>query len=89
MQRSLTPGEISISQSYFGNSIDYSNVTVTQSSFFPGMNVPHAPRGHIYLPGDYYVTDYAALDPLHQSIFVHEMTLVYQWKVLGVDPIDL
>lgn len=33
-----------------------------------------------------YVADYAALGPLQQSIFVHEMILVYQLKVLGVDP---
>ncbi len=87
-ERGLTPGEIALAHSVFGDRIDYSQVKIFRKRAYPIQpnDETMAPDGNIYFAPESkaYLDDFAEGDPLSQGHFIHEMTHVYQVKH-GVD----
>jgi hypothetical protein len=87
VSRSLTAGEISLAQEIFGNSVDYTTVKIHDRPFAPfhQRNVAMTPNGQMYMNGCY-SEDYSKTDPQWRSLFIHEMTHVWQYqnKVLNL-----
>lgn len=83
----LTPGEIALARSIFGDAIDYGAVTIRRRKWFPFQpkKVAMAPCGHIHFHpgGDLYCSDFAEARPSLQGFFIHEMTHVWQAQVNG------
>lgn len=79
--RPLTKGEIALARTVFGDSIAYDTVYVSDSKFagFHPPGVAMAPNGNLFMPGCY-KDDYAAESVLTQSLFIHEMTHVWQYQ---------
>src|SRR5947209_17486392 len=81
-RRSLTPGEIELARSIFGDAIDYARVQLIKGKWWPfhPRDAAMAPCGYIYFhpEGDVWSADFAT-EPLgRQSFFIHEMTHVWQ-----------
>jgi len=80
--RSLTPGEIALARSIFGDAIDYSRVRLVLGKWWP-LQLPRsamAPMGNIYFHpnGGGWSEDFSK-EPLHaQGFFIHELTHVWQ-----------
>lgn len=76
--RSLTPGEIEMARTVFGDSVDYSKVRVHNdtSNMFQGKNVTVTPNGEMYCANNY-CDDFSKGDKGH---FIHEMTHVWQYQ---------
>jgi hypothetical protein len=76
--RKLTPGEIDLAKSVFGNSIDYSKVRIhnDKSNVFQGKNVTVTPNGELYCANNY-CDDFSKESRHH---FIHEMTHVWQYQ---------
>jgi hypothetical protein len=85
--RGLTPGEIALAQSIFGNTIDYAQVTIRRRRFLPFQprKVTMAPMGHLHFhpQAEHYCDDFAAAPLQHQGHFIHEMTHVWQTQTHG------
>lgn len=86
--RPLTPGEIALAETVFGNSIDYARVTITDGQFigFQPKGTAMAPEGNLYMYGCY-KPDYATGDAYTQGHFIHEMTHVWQYQNKVLKPI--
>lgn len=86
-ERSLTPGEIALARSMFGDAIDYTPVRIRRRKFFPlhPRKVTMAPKGHLHFHPDahHYCDDFAAAPLHHQAHFIHEMVHVWQAQRLG------
>jgi hypothetical protein len=93
--RSLTSGEIQMARPVFGPVIDYSVVEVCRgnatnpaaaAAFFKG-NPAITIGNRIYVRSstrfNRYVDDYSHAIPEFQSLFIHEMTHVFQYRMLG------
>ncbi len=85
--RPLTPGEIALARSVFGDAIDYSKVRMVRRKWWPFQprNTAMAPTGNIHFHphGSLWSEDFAA-EPLHrQGLFIHEMTHVWQSQTRG------
>lgn len=85
--RALTPGEVTLARSMFGDAIDYARVTIRRRRFLPFQprRVTMAPMGHLHFHphAAHYCDDFAAA-PLHlQAHFIHEMTHVWQTQTRG------
>jgi len=82
--RPLTPGEIDLARSVFGDAIDYANVQVVLGkwAFFQPKNVVMSPRGriHFHPHGTAYRDDFSHATLGEQGLFVHEMTHVWQYQ---------
>ena len=80
--RSLTPGEIALARTMFGDAIDYSKVRLFKGKWWPfhPRNAAMAPMGNIYFHPDGGVwSDDFSKEPLgRQGFFIHEMTHVWQ-----------
>jgi hypothetical protein len=80
--RPLTPGEIALARSVFGDAIDYAPVTIRRRkwAFFQPRETVMAPRGHIHFhpSGTRYRADFAQAPLGDQGLFIHEMTHVWQ-----------
>ena len=80
--RSLTPGEIALARTIFGNAIDYAKVRIHREkwAFFQPRHIVMAPTGHIHFhpQGDRYRDDFAAAALDLQGLFIHEMVHVWQ-----------
>ncbi|WP_298670811.1 vgr related protein [uncultured Sphingomonas sp.] len=80
--RGLTPGEVALARSIFGDAIDYGAVGIARRrwAFFQPRNVVMAPRGTIHFhPGGASYRDDFATAPLDlQALFIHEMCHVWQ-----------
>ena len=76
--RALTPGEIEMAKTVFGDSIDYSKVRIHNdtSNMFQGKNTTVTPNGELYCANNY-VDDFSK-DSRHH--FIHEMTHVWQYQ---------
>ena len=78
--RPLTPGEIALSRTVFGDAIDYAKVRIHRRkwAFFQPRHIVMAPMGHIHFhpEGDRY--DFAAAPLGLQALFIHEMVHVWQ-----------
>jgi len=86
-ERPLTPGEITLARTIFGDAIDYSIVTIRRRKWFPFQprHVTMAPRGHIHFhpKGSAYCDDFAAQPLTRQGLFIHEMVHVWQTQTRG------
>ena len=85
--RSLTPGEIALARSVFGDAIDYSKVRMVHRKWWPlqPRGTAMAPSGNIHFHprGDLWSEDFSK-EPLHrQGLFIHEMTHVWQAQTRG------
>lgn len=85
--RVLTPGEVGLARSVFGDAIDYAPVMVIRRKFFPlqPRGVTMAPMGslHFHPAAPHYCDDFAAASLAKQGHFIHEMTHVWQAQRLG------
>jgi hypothetical protein len=80
--RPLTPGEVTLVRSVFGDAIDTSLVRLVRGKWWPFQprRSAMAPMGHIHFhpDGGGWSEDYSH-EPLHsQGFFIHEMTHVWQ-----------
>ena len=85
--RPLTPDEIQLARTMFGDSIDYSKVRLFRGKWWPfhPRNAAMAPTGDIYFhpEGDVWSADFST-EPLgRQGFFIHEMTHVWQAQSAG------
>ena len=85
--RPLTPGEIDLARSIFGDAIDCTLVRVRRRRWFPfqPQNVVMAPCGHLHFHprSPLYADDFAAASIVLQGLFVHEMVHVWQTQRKG------
>ena len=86
-ERPLTPGEIALARTVFGDAIDYPRVRMINGKWWPFQprGIVMAPMGHIHFhPHDgRWSADFAA-EPLDlQGLFIHELTHVWQAQVGG------
>ena len=86
-KRPLTPGEIELARSVFGDAIDYSRVRLIKGKWWPfhPRNAAMAPMGNIYFhPQGHVWSEDFSKEPLGtQGFFVHEMTHVWQTQKSG------
>ena len=86
-RRSLTEGEIALARSVFGDSIDYSKVSLFRRKWWPFQprNSAMAPMGNIYFHpnGGAWSDDFSKEGLSRQAFFIHEMTHVWQAQVKG------
>ena len=85
--RSLTPGEIALARSVFGDAIDYAAVRLIKRRWWPlqPRSVAMAPCGNIHFHphGNLWSEDFSS-EPLHtQGLFIHELTHVWQSQTRG------
>jgi hypothetical protein len=80
--RALTPGEIAMCRTIFGDAIDYSRVRLVKGKWWPFQprNAAMAPNGTIYFhPHEGgWSEDFAREDLHRRGFFIHEMTHVWQ-----------
>ena len=85
--RALTPGEIGLARSIFGDAIDYSRVCLFKRKWWPfhPRNAAMAPMGDIYFhpEGRVWSEDFAEESIGRQAFFIHEMTHVWQAQAKG------
>jgi len=81
-RRLLTPGEIALVRSIFGEAIDYSKVRLIKGKWWPlqPRNSAMAPDGNIYFHphAGGWSEDFSAEPAFRQGFFIHEMTHVWQ-----------
>ncbi len=87
--RSLTPGEINLAKTFFGDSLNYSLIKVHDESyiFFQPDRSGMTPNGEIYMSGAAYKGDYSKETIGKQGFFLHEMTHVWQYQNNVLNPI--
>jgi hypothetical protein len=85
--RPLTPGEIALARSVFGEAIDYSRVKMIKGKWWPfhPRNAAMAPMGNIYFhpEGQVWSDDFSQEPLRRQRFFIHEMTHVWQAQAKG------
>jgi hypothetical protein len=85
--RPLTPGEIALARSVFGESIDYAKVRLVRRKWWPFQprGIVMAPTGNIHFhPADpNWREDFATALLNLQGLFIHEMTHVWQAQTRG------
>ena len=87
LNRGLTPGEIELARSVFGDAIDYSKVRLFKGKWWPlhPRSAAMAPMGNIHFHprGEAWSDDFSR-EPLgRQAFFIHEMTHVWQTQAKG------
>ena len=82
LRRPLTPGEIEIARSVFGDSIDYGRVEIVRGKWWPFQpkDIVMAPSGNIHFhpKSNAYRDDFSKVGLPLQGLFIHEMTHVWQ-----------
>ena len=85
--RPLTPGEIALGRSIFGEAIDYGRVRLVRRRWWPFQprGIVMAPTGNIHFHphGELWSDDFAAEPLAAQGLFIHEMTHVWQAQTRG------
>ncbi|PAX09394.1 vgr related protein [Sphingomonas lenta] len=80
--RPLTPGEVDLARSVFGESIDYARVALSRTkwAFFQPRGVVMAPLGciHFHPKGTLWRDDFASAALGDQGLFIHEMVHIWQ-----------
>ena len=80
--RNLTPGEIAIARTMFGDAIDYDRVKLVRRKWWPFQprNVVMAPTGNIHFHprSDHWSEDFSTASVALQGLYIHEMTHVWQ-----------
>lgn len=83
----MTPPEVALAHSIFGDAIDYAAVSIRRRRFMPFQprSVTMAPMGHIhfYPLATHYCDDFAAALLHAQGHILHEMTHVWQTQTHG------
>lgn len=83
-RRPLTPGEVALARSVFGDAIDYARAGVANRKwiFFQPRNVTMAPTGciHFHPHGGCYRDDFATAGLDLQGLFIHELVHVWQYQ---------
>lgn len=86
-ERHLTPGEVAIARTVFGDAIDYSQVQLRRRKWFPFQprKITMAPRGHLHFhpDGTAYCDDFSQESLLRQGLLIHELTHVWQTQTHG------
>lgn len=86
-RRPLTPGEIALARSMFGDHIDYDEVRLVRGKWWPFQprGIVMAPCGNIHFHpnGDHWSDDFSAERLHRQGLFIHEMTHVWQAQTRG------
>lgn len=86
-ERALTPGEVALVRTVFGDAIDPAPVRLRRSRFFPlqPRSTVMAPMGHVHFhpEGPHWHDDFALVDLGMQGLFVHEMVHVWQAQMRG------
>jgi hypothetical protein len=81
-RRSLTPGEVELARSIFGDAVDYSKVRLVRGKWWPfhPRNAAMAPMGNIWFHpvGGGWSDDFSKEPLSRQGFFIHEMTHVWQ-----------
>ena len=80
--RKLTSGEKNIAKEMFGNSINYTKVSIYDRkwAFFQGERVAMTPDGNIYFAPDVYEKDFSLASDGTKHFFIHEITHVWQYQ---------
>jgi hypothetical protein len=82
ISRSLTPGEIDLARSVFGDAVDYARVRLVHGKWWPFQprGSAMAPMGNIYFHpnGGGWSEDFAKESLSVQGFFIHEMAHVWQ-----------
>ncbi|MDQ3077818.1 MAG: vgr related protein [Pseudomonadota bacterium] len=85
--RSLTPGEIAMARSVFGEAIDYARVRLIRRKWwwFQPKGIAMAPCGHIHFhpESEAWREDFNTAPLPLQGLFIHEMTHVWQAQQHG------
>ncbi len=85
--RSLTPGEIAMARSMFGDAIDYARVRLFRRKWWPlqPRGIVMAPTGnlHFHPQSESWSDDFSAESLSRQGLFIHEMTHVWQTQKRG------
>jgi len=85
--RPLTPGEIELARSIFGQAVDYSKVRMVNRKWWllQPRNTAMAPTGNIHFNphGNLWSDDFSAEPLPRQGLFIHEMTHVWQAQTRG------
>ena len=85
--RPLTPGEIELARSVFGDAIDYSRVRMVRRKWWPFQpkGVVMAPTGNIHFhpQSPLWSKDFSRERLSLQGLFIHEMTHVWQSQTRG------
>jgi hypothetical protein len=85
--RPLTPGEIELARSVFGDAIDYHRVRIVRSKWWPFQprSVVMAPTGNIHFhpDSDLWSEDFSSERLSLQGLFIHEMVHVWQAQTRG------
>lgn len=80
--RALTPGEMALARSVYGDAIDYDAVAISRSkwAFFQPRDTVMAPCGtiHFHPRGHLCREDFGAAALTDQGLFIHEMCHVWQ-----------
>nr|WP_298927832.1 vgr related protein [uncultured Erythrobacter sp.] len=86
-ERHLTPGEVTLARTVFGDAIDYGVVKLKRRKFFPFQprRITMAPRGHLHFhpKGDAYCEDFSSANLVKQGHLMHELTHVWQTQTRG------
>ncbi len=86
--RPLTPGEVALARSVFGDAIDYDRVQIVRGKWWPFQprGIVMAPTGNIHFhPSDPRWSDDFSASPLElQGLFCHELTHVWQTQTRGL-----
>lgn len=87
IRRSLTPGEIDLARSVFGDAIDYDRVRLVRGKWwlFQPRGIVMAPTGNIHFHPDsrLWSEDFSKERLSLQGLFIHEMTHVWQAQTRG------
>jgi hypothetical protein len=85
--RFLTPGEIELARTIFGDAIDYSKVRLFQGKWWPFQprNAAMAPMGNIWFHpvAGGWSEDFSKEPLSRQGFFIHELTHVWQLQKRG------
>ena len=86
-ERHLTPGEVGIARTVFGDALDYAPIKLRRRKWFPlqPRNITMAPRGHLHFhpDGSAYCDDFANESLIKQGLLIHELTHVWQTQTRG------
>ena len=87
LSRPLTPGEIELGKSIFGDALNYPEVRLIRGKWWPFQprNAAMAPMGEIWFhPDDGGWSEDFSKEPLgRQGFFIHELTHVWQSQAMG------
>lgn len=85
--RPLTPGEIALARSIFGDAIDYRRVSLVRRKWWPFQppGIVMAPSGNIHFhpKSSLWAEDFSKENLSLQGLFIHEMTHVWQAQTRG------